>query len=352
MEDDITLRVNGLSISGWDSIRITRGIERLPSDFDIALTERFPGEANALIVHPGDSCQVMIGSDLVITGYVDRFVPEYEAGRHSIRIMGRSKCCDLVDCSAEWPNSQISGSSALGIAQKLAQPYGISVASDVSGMPAIPQFNLMLGETAWEVIEQITRYSALLAYDMADGSLFLTRASTTQAASGFTEGQNVQEASAQFSMDQRFSDYVGVRLGLDVLGDTGNGGNISAEVTDPNTTRHRMRIIVCEQTLAGLNIAKQRVVWEMNRRAGHCKELRVKTDSWRDNGGSLWAPNTLVPVSLPGLKMPNETLLIGEVTYLRDDQSGTTCDLVLMPPDAFSPEPILLVPIEAGIPQA
>src|SRR5690348_15310158 len=139
MADDLSLKVAGRIISGWAEIRVTCGVERCPNDFDIALTERFPGEADALVVQPGDACEVRIDGDVVVTGYVDRFMPSIAASRHTIRVTGRGKCEDLVDCSAEWPNSQISGSSALAIAEKLAKPYGISVSAsgDIGG--AIPQ---------------------------------------------------------------------------------------------------------------------------------------------------------------------------------------------------------------------
>ena len=54
--------------------------------------------------------------------YVDRLVPSFNAGQHALRVMGRSKCADLVDCDAEWPGGQITGSSVLEIARKLALP--------------------------------------------------------------------------------------------------------------------------------------------------------------------------------------------------------------------------------------
>lgn len=205
--DDLLLTAGGRQISGWTEVRVTRGVERCPSDFEIAMTELYPGAPLDVTVRPGDECQVALGADLVLTGYVDRFVPSLGPSDHMIRITGRGKCQDLVDCAAEWPNGQISGASALGIAQKLAQPYGIAVNSSAPVGGAIPQFNLMIGESAFEVIERVGRYRGLLAYDQPDGSLILAQVGATQAASGFTEGENVQEATLTWSMDQRFSDY-------------------------------------------------------------------------------------------------------------------------------------------------
>jgi prophage tail gpP-like protein len=181
-DDEVTLTIGGQAISGWTDIRITQGIERLPSDFSVGLTERYPGELAEVISKPGSPCVVEVGQDVVITGYVDRFVPSLSAEQHSITVTGRSKCQDLVDCAAEWPGGQISGADALGIAKKLAAVYGINVQCDVQGLPVIPQFNLMLGESAFEIIERISRYSALLAYDLPTGDLQLAQVGTVRAA--------------------------------------------------------------------------------------------------------------------------------------------------------------------------
>jgi prophage tail gpP-like protein len=348
--DDLILTLNGQAISGWTDVRVTRGLERLPSDFSIGMTELYPGELAKLVITPGDACTVQLGSDLVITGYVDRFIPSFSATQHSIRIMGRSKCCDLVDCSAEWPGGQISGSSALGIAQKLAAVYGITARSSVADLPIIPQFNLMLGETPYEVIERISRYSALLAYDMPDGSLLLSRLSSTQAAGGFTEGQNVQEASIEFSMDQRYSTYQAFLQSMEVLTDLGDGGNLLANASDPNCRRHRQLDMIAEAAGGGVDVAAQRAAWEASRRAGRARVVRIKTDSWRDAAGTLWTPNTFVALTLPSLKLVSDYMTIGEVTYSRTEDAGTTADLVLMEANSYVPEPILLQPVAGDVP--
>ncbi|HUW37541.1 MAG TPA: hypothetical protein VMV91_09420 [Rhodocyclaceae bacterium] len=350
MSDDLTLTIGGRSISGWDSIRVTRGIERCPSDFDLSLTERFPGEASALVVQPGDPCVVSIGGDLVITGYVDQFHPSITPTSHMIGVRGRGKCQDLVDCSAEWPNGQISGSSALQIAQNLAKPYGIAVSATVVDVgPTIPQLNLIRGETPYEVIERICRFRGLLAYELPDGNLFLTRVGTVFAASGFVEGQNIQQADINYSMDQRYSKYDAFLQSMAVLGDVGDGGDLIGSATDRGVKRHRQMDIIAEYGDSGGDVCVLRAHWEAARRIGRSNQLHLTTDSWRDASGKLWAPNTLVPLSLPSLKLQQTSWLISEVTY-RLDGNGTTADLVIMPPAAFQPEPVLLMPGLADLP--
>jgi prophage tail gpP-like protein len=102
--------------------------------------------------------------------------------------------------------------------------------------------------------------------------------------------------------------------------------------------------LVAEAVAGYENLAAARVQWEVARRAGRGLQLMAVVDSWRDTAGVLWTPNTLVPVSgIPGLSGITE-LAIADVTYRRDDDDGTTAQLLLMPPKAFSPEPIVLQP--------
>ncbi|MDE1901525.1 MAG: hypothetical protein KGI37_07775 [Alphaproteobacteria bacterium] len=346
MIDDLILKVAGQQISGWTEIRVTRGIERLPSDFEIGLTEAYPGTTQATVL-PGDACQVLIGGNLVITGYVDRYAPSIAPGQHRVRISGRGKCQDMVDCSAEWPNNQISNATGLSLATALAKPYGITV-TDLSGSTVVvPQFNFMWGESAYDVLERACRYLKLLVYDGPDGNLILSQVGTTKAASGFVEGQNVLNASITYSLDQRYSEYVARLMSFAALNDIGSAGDVMGTFPDKGVPRHRQLQIVVENgqtpALGGETLAVARGKWEAARRFGRSAMLRLTVDSWRDKAGTLWTPNTLVDITLPSLKTTKKTWVIGEVTC-RLDESGTTADLVLMPPQAFEPEPVLLQP--------
>lgn len=351
-DNDVSVIAGGQVLSGWTDVRITRGIERLPSDYNLSMSDVTPGTLNAVVVKPGDAAQIKIGDDLVITGYVDRMVPGFSARSHWIRLAGRSKCSDLIDCAAEWPGGQISGANALVIAKKLASVYGpnqegIPVSSDIPDLRVIPQFNLLNGESAFEIIERLCRYSAALAYDLPDGSLFLSRVGTTRAATGCVEGQNVQTAWVEYSADGIYSRYDALLQSMDVLGDLGDGGNLIYTATDPNCTRHRRLVLITEAAGGGVEIVRQRALWEAARRSGRSCVVRLVVDSWRDGAGALWTPNTLVPVELPTLKLTSTELLLGEVTYLLNDDGGHTAELLLMAPSAFTPQPVLLQPVLA-----
>ena len=343
--EKLTLIVGGQTLSGWVNARVSRGIEQFPSDFELEVTDLQP-DGGVARIRPGDACTVRIGSDLVVTGYIDRYAAQIAPGDHKITVMGRSKCQDLVDCAAVADGSQIVAASVLQLAQDLGKPYGITAVGEAG--PAVQQFNLNLGESSWEIIDRVTRYNQLLAYDQPDGSLRLAKLGTERHASGFVQGVNVQAASVVYSMDQRFSEYVAVYMSVDRMVEAGAGGNQVATVRDEGVPRFRRRIIASEQaTNTGVSVAKLRAEWECSRRMGRSFQVTLTCDSWRDKDGRLWEPNTLAQVDIPALHIRNKQWVIGSVSYLRNGSSGTTAQVTLLPPEAFTPEPGVLNPFSA-----
>lgn len=335
MNDELSVIVGGNRLFGWTSIRVSRSIERMPSDFEIEMTEIYPDQAAKFVVIPGDACKVLLGDDVVLTGYVDSYNPRLSAGGHSIRVAGRSRCSDLVDASAEWANRQFSNQSAASIASALAFNFGIAVNSVPEGQEIVPQINMPWGETSYAVIEEVCRYRGLLAYDDVDGNLVLARAASIRSSSGLEEGVNVQEASIEFRVDQRFSSYVVHSTSLDVYADAALYDVPDGQASDPGITRHRVLHIVNEAGSTGFDQNQQRAEWEYRRRAGRSSQLHVITDGWRDQDGVLWSPNTLVALNLPSMSIVDKSWLIADVTYLRDEQRGTCCELRIMPSEAF-----------------
>ena len=341
--DTVTLVVRNVAWGGWKSVRVTRGVERCPSDFDLLVTEKFPSAAN-IDIRPFDSCQLYAGPDLLIDGYVDRYAAGFSTTGHNVRIMGRSRCEDIVDCSAVIAGAQISGASALALAQDLAAPYGIKVTSLAGAGPAIPLFNVELSETPYEIIERITRYAALLAYDGPDGNLILAQAGGGGAhSSGFQQGVNIQAADVTFTADERFSKYLAVLMTVDRLHDIGTQGNLIATVLDDTVPRFRQMVIASEQLVNGQSLAVARANWEKARRIGRSQALTCTVDTWRDSKGKLWTPNATAPVYVPKLKLaPKDSWVIGEVSFIEDAQGGKVADVTLMPPAAYQPEPNVL----------
>jgi prophage tail gpP-like protein len=341
-DDTLTLLVNGQQLQGWQGVRVTADCERVPRSFDIIYTDRYPGQEK-LVVKPGDTCQVKLGADLVLTGYVDRFIPAVTKDQHIMRVQGRGKCEDLVDCSAVVHGMQVGGASLLTLAQAMAAPYDIVVTGSDGTSVQIPQFNVTLGETPMEIIELVARYSTMLAYEDENGTLILAAVGATTMASGFQEGVNVQTAEATFSMDGRYSDYLPAIMSVDSLHDLGSGNTPFPVVKDNGVPRFRQLVVVSEQFQYGQSIAQARAQWEMSRRYGRSQVVRLVVDSWRDSSGELWRPNAVVPLlDIPSVYVNGNGWIIANVTFIRDPDRGTVAEMEIMPKEAFTPEPSIL----------
>jgi len=348
--DTLSLTVGNQVLSGWQRVQVTRPLKGIPASFSIEVTEKYPNLPD-IDLKAGQPCTVTIGSDLVMTGYVDRYAASLNGAQHTIRVEGRSKSQDLCDCSAlvegisageqSQQGMQIVNGDAVSIAQRVAKPYGVTIQSTATGLPQVPQFNINLGETAWDIIDRVTRYSQLLVYDMPDGSVMMATVGKESMASGFAVGQNTESADVMFSMDQRYSDYEGHLISVMALGtDAGvNMPGVGEVVKDPDVPRFRKLYIISEQTILGVPLAGKRAAWEKASRWGRSFNFNVTCDSWRDAAGKLWEPNKLAPITAPQLKLPNRSWLIGTVTYTRDE-TGQHCRLSLWPPEAFTIEPV------------
>jgi prophage tail gpP-like protein len=347
--DEVSIQVGNRRITGWQTVGITRSVEAIPNSFQVTAADQYPTDPTRVIFYPGqtggEELTIRIGTDLVITGYADRYAIQIGPRQHEVIISGRGKTQDLVDCSADvikTPDLQgasLSAPNLRDLAQRLCRPFGLTARSAVEdlGKP-IPNFTVAIGETSYEILERIARFAGYLIYEDETGNVVLDRVGTAKMSSGFVMPGNIEGASSTLAIDGRFSDYTAVWQSVNAYAEINPLGNQRATAHDKTMPRYRPRIMVSEQTDNDATLAQRRVDWEMARRIGRSQSIYLTCDSWRDTAGRLWTPNRLAKVSAPYLKLKDVEWIIGNVTF-RKDQSGTHADLILMPPDAYAVEP-------------
>lgn len=331
------LKIDGVFYGGWKSLRVTRSIEQIAGTFDLEITERWPGNPIASPIKPGKRCQLLLDGEPVITGWVDLVAPDYDSNRHTIRVSGRDKTGDLVDCSAMHKSGQWANVTLLQLARDLLAPYDISVsvAAGVNAGSAFSSFNIQEGETVFECLDRAARMKALLLTSDALGNLVITRAGTLRSDYALVEGQNIKAARAEFSQKERFSRYQikgQGRLGAD--GEQEHAA-VTGVITDPAITRHRPLIVLAESHSNNTTL-RDRAEWERNVRRGRGARGSITVQGWADLGGALWQPNTLIPVTSPLLWLKDaEPLLIVGCSYSLDEQGGTLTELAIARPESF-----------------
>lgn len=334
----VTLSVDGMDYRGWKKVRITAGIERQSRDFQLDVSWQWPGQGEAISVRQGSVCELRIGADLVLTGYVFATPISYDAKSITRGVAGRSLTADLVDCAAINEPGQWLGQSVQRIVTALADPYGITVRSEVSETGALADHTIEPGESVFDSVDRLLTLSRLLSTDDAEGRLVIVRpGSGGRAVDALEVGRNVLSCNAPLDFSSVFSEYrcVGQRAGDDETFGV-DASEVSAVATDPRATRKRVLVIQQGGQMTP-ELAAARVNWERGNRMGKALSLTYRVQGWRQSNGALWVPNLLVRVVDPLLGM-NRDMLIGEVEYTLDD-GGTVATLTVAPPDAFDPEP-------------
>ena len=352
--DLLTLTINGRDYSGWTGARVSRGIDRLATDFVVDTTQRWTGQNVPWRIDVFDACVVAIDGVPLLTGYVEEVAPRISEGQHGVQIAGRSKVADLIDCRPDIAGGQFTGYSLAAIARAVAALFGVGVIDQSNGL-ADNQFSdvtIQRGETAFLFLERLGRLSGVLLSDDVSGNLVLTTAGSSHAAGALEEGKNILTASARLNGRRRFSTYI-------VKGQTpiggGNAGivnspsgavnqsaptvqvNVTARATDAGVPRFRPYVYLAESALQGAAM-QVRANWLAQMSWGRATEAEVSLAGWRQPNGQLWTPNEIISTTLPTLGVTQD-LLIAQVTFVLSETGGRQTMLRLAPVAAYTPDP-------------
>lgn len=327
------LKVAGVYYGGWKLVRVSRSIEQMAGSFELEITERWPGRPETSPIKPGEACVLYLDGTPVITGYVDTVVVDVDAGNHTIRVSGRDKTADLVDCSAMYKTGQWRNVKLDRIAADLLKPYLIKIVVETDVGSAFSSFSIQEGESIFECLERAARQKAVLLTSNAAGDLVITRAGLKSAEAALREGVNIKAARAEFSWKDRHSFYVVKGQGR--LGSSGDQVHAapSGKSFDEVIDRHRPLVILGETHGVNSSLA-DRAEWERNVRRGRSARGSITVQGWRHAGG-LWQPNIRVSVTAPLLWLTAAEMLVVGCTYTLDDRGGTLTELAIAKPEAF-----------------
>lgn len=345
--DRVTLKVGGLKYDGWTDVQIGLSIKAIAGSFSISFTERWPGQKTVWPIKAGAFCELMIGNETLITGYVDTVDAQYDANSHTLTVTGRDRSGDLVDCTVD-PKTFVSQTYEQ-IFKALTKPYGIQIVPQVDLSEVVQRFVLDSGETVFSVLDRLARAAGVCLVSSGTGDVLVTTAkAATNASNSLVLGQNILTASCRQDFSNLYSTIV---VTSQISGESLDQYDVvatqpkaevkrsdRASVDIEKLNRYRPLRIIAETQLDA-NKCLQRAQWEASHREASGFELQVTVQGWRQSDGTLWKPNTLVRVSDHFLRI-NKTLLVAEVRFSMSS-SGSVTTLLLQPKEAFEPCPTI-----------
>lgn len=330
---ELLLNVNNGKHGGWLNVTVRRSLETIADSFELSVTNRWKDQPDPRPIAAGNACDISIDGERVITGYIDDVYPNYDASQHSVDVAGRSKTGDLVDCSF-FSGEDFKGKTFDAVATTVCAPFGIDVVTAVDvGAPFAQTQKMEPGETVFEFLERLARYRALRLASTVDGALLITRTGSKYVATPLKLGDNILSASGNFSLRDRFGEYLVLGQSTGDDQNWGNAGKSSSEPVfdDALKGRYRPTVVMADGNIT-TDECKRQAEWQRNTRLGRSGGIVYTVLGWHHADG-LWEPNTLVSV-VDEFMAVNDERLITEVQYILDEQ-GERTEIQVMRPEGF-----------------
>lgn len=332
----IRIEAGGVGYEGWMSVAVTAAYDEAVRTFTITTSE--PPSSLPILKRwpllPNMPVSVTASGTLLVTGFVDDYMPAFSEESHDVTISGRGRGAEYVDSSIVHPTGRFEDKTMLQIAQEL-DTFGVGIT--VQGLGAavanqlVPWFQIRPGATPWAEMMRLLPQGATMM-GLPEGGIAIVRGATGRHAGGLIEGGNVKAASAKLSAREGFSAFEA--MGQNPIGTTDaqlRPLGYFMGLTKSARTRHRRFHDPVPTTPAR---AKDLAQWVAQRAAGNSIEVSATVAGFRDQSGAVWRPSQTVFTHLPTLNVEQD-LIIRRVTFRQDDQSGTVSEIDLCDAQTF-----------------
>lgn len=357
---DIVIEVDGVSYSNFLFVHVTRSIETIANQFAVSGTveklEDFP-------ISVGQDIVIFFHQVSVLDGYVESISSEYSNDGHTVTISGRDVTADIVDGTVFKPII-ISGFISLkALLTKLLYDNGVQGINVIDLVKPDffskkDQVNIDQGTGLFEAVDRYCAKRQVMATTNGAGSLVITRGGQggkkydekiLHINNQFQAGQNnVLKASRNEVSSNRYNKYI-VKSQGDVFGIVSGGAfsspkkdtNQEGQAVDSEIRNSRVLTLVDEAT-GDAGYAQKRAEWERSIRKARSFNYTCSVQGFLVDKTQVWEPNILVSVTDEKLNV-DEDLLIREVDFMYNVDSGSVTTLGLTKKDAYQVEPDALL---------
>lgn len=325
----IRIRANGQELEGFVRGTLTLTMDEAVNSFEVEYALRDERLAERAL-YPGDACAVVIDDEIVLDGFVDRTDDVDEPDEVRVRVSGRSKTCDLYDCSAGFQG--FTSAKVSTIARALAQNTTVRVHVEGDEGQPFPAYHVQKGESILDAINRAALKRGLYAYTVG-GDLVLARAGARETRTCLVRGTLPLVRSARTdSWEQRFSHYV-FRGQVPATDDAwGKKASISHALEDKAVKRYRPLHLHVEAR-NGIDV-QTRAATERNLRAARGERITATVWGHKTDEGHAWRPNLRVAFDNPVLGV-RAMLLVSRVSFRFGADEPDQADLELVRPEAY-----------------
>lgn len=343
----VEIRSAGKKYGAWTEAFVRTSLEESAGQFRLVLSSFDPETESPLDLNAQDECSIWVEGTKVITGIIERMTVRDSVDGTLCVVEGRSKAGQLADCSVATATGRFKRRTPLQIAQALAQPYGATVVlgSGVTLTRQVSTWTAKASETIHSAIERLTREDGLLVTDDAEGRVVLDRVPQSGAVS-----QVIRSGEAPVLWVESVVDVTDVFSAYHCRGQSYGTDNDSGEAVaspsgyaaDPDVSLHRPTVIDADGATRAAQ-CQERARTEAAVRAGRSVPVRVRLQGWQWQDGTVVQKRQRVRVVSAKARLDGVFVVV-DVDYSSSHGSGTVCDLLLLPPAAFTTDEIIAKP--------
>lgn len=334
-DNTVSLKVNGKLYKGWLSVEIISSLLSLARTFAVSAT-RSRNTSGDLTdgIRAGDSVEIFIGEDKVLTGYVMKKTISYSSSSINIEISGASKTIDLEQCTMPdgYPLSY-KNQTHLQNLQCVCKPYGIEVSDEVRNTKKC-DFEIKPTEKIKDAVFSYLKKHMLSVGDDEDGKLVIREpCSSGQASDSLILGKNVLTGKRTTDHNALYSEYVEVGQATNPTSELPITAN-QLKATQKNKGISRVRILC--NAMSG-NATQQELIKQAVTRcaisSGEAETFAYEVHGWRQNDSKVWRINQVISVYDSCLGFTGELLIVS--VRLSKNERGERTQMTLQPPSAF-----------------
>ncbi len=330
MSDEVSIKVDGQSISGWTGVTIEQAIDNCADAYSISAP--FDPDRKDLreCFKPFGykPCEVYIDDDLIIIGRIEKVELADSADGQTLIVQGRNKTGVLVDCYIDEVGYQYNNQRLADILIKLVGKYGIKV-DYKNNTDIIQECVAEPGQKIFDFALELAENYGLFLYSDEEGRLVLSYPpkAETPVASIVAGKSPYIGGSASYDGTTRFSMYK-------VISSDYFSEGVARSVEDPDVPIYRHSVQLLKSS--SLTELKNTARYKRSRALARSASIDITVSGWRDGNGTLWKKGKTIILLAPALMIYQEyDFILAGITLKIDETQGRIADLRLVMPQTY-----------------
>lgn len=302
----VELVTGGRKYKGWENISIYKSIRSIAHTFSMDI---FKGDV--VNIQDDDLISILVDDKVFFNGYLDDDTLTISDDRKPLKINGRSKACDLIDCNI-LQNKQYNKLNIKQIMTDLVSPFNITVFSTLT-LEALEVFDTKVGETYFNAINRLCKQTNTLPISDNNGNIHIIKNSNIKYPI-ILKDSDFKSITYPRRRSNRFSTYTYKKeaMSTDVT---------DATIKDDTVKRFRPFVGINTEDKTNIDLAR----WKKNVNLAESIQLNVEVYGWD------LEINTIVKVKT---EIIDASFLVQDVLYTKSNE-GTISKATFISKDLY-----------------